>query len=80
MSVLRPKDGDYIGRGILLLLLWFCFGWAPCALLGAVTFSFLFGSSTAAAGASIVFFLYIPVGLVLYSRYLNQGLRRSKEN
>lgn len=70
MSVLKPKDGDYITRGIFLLLGWFCFGWLPFAFLGAITFSFLFGPTTAVGGATIFFGLAIPLGIFMYWQYL----------
>jgi dolichyl-phosphate-mannose--protein O-mannosyl transferase len=70
MSVLKPKDGDYVTRGIFLLLAWFCFGWLPFAFLGAVTFSLLFGPTSAVAGATIFFALSIPLGLFLHWLYL----------
>jgi hypothetical protein len=63
MSVLRPKDGDYIGRGILLLLGWTIFGWMPFAVLGAVL--------AGAFGATVGFAVSFPLGVLLYVPYLN---------
>lgn len=62
MSVLRPKDGDYISRGILLLLAWTIFGWMPAALLGAIL--------AGAGGATIGFALSLPLGFLLLAPYL----------
>lgn len=67
MSVLRPKDGDYIGRGLLLLLGWIIFGWMPFALVGAL----LAGAGGAATGLAIG----MPIGVFLYSAYLKTDPR-----
>ena len=62
MSMLRPKDGDYIGRGILLLLGWTIFGWMPFALIGALL--------AGAGGATIGFAVSLPLGILLFGPYL----------
>lgn len=62
MSVLRPKDGDYVGRGIILLLGWTIFGWMPFALVGALL--------AGAFGATIGFAVSFPVGIFLFGPYL----------
>jgi hypothetical protein len=62
VSVLRPKDGDYIGRGIILLWVWTVFGWMPAALLGAVL--------AGAFGATVGFAVAFPLGILLYGPYL----------
>jgi hypothetical protein len=73
MSVLRPKDGDYIGRGIILLLGWTILGWLPFAIIGALL--------AGAGGATVGFVLSIPLGVVLYDAYLklNPVHARSKK-
>lgn len=75
MSILKPKDGDYITRGILLLLGWFLFGWMPFSFLGAIMFSFLFGPTTAVGGATIFFVLAVPLGLFGYSKFLDWSFK-----
>jgi hypothetical protein len=62
MSVLRPKDGDYIGRGLLLLLGWVIVGWAPFVLVGAL----LAGAGGAALGLAVS----ASIGVALYVAYL----------
>ncbi|ACL42310.1 hypothetical protein Achl_4359 (plasmid) [Pseudarthrobacter chlorophenolicus A6] len=62
MSILRPKDGDYIGRGLLLFIGWVIVGWLPFAVIGALL--------AGAGGATIGFVASIPVGVVLYGAYL----------
>ena len=64
MSVLRPKDGDYITRGVFLLLGWFIVGWVPFAVVGAL----LAGAGGAAVGLGIS----VPIGVVLYGVYIKQ--------
>jgi len=67
VSALRPKDGDYITRGVFLLLGWFSVGWLPFAFVGALL--------AGAGGAAVGLFLSIPLGIWGYSAYLNYGLR-----
>lgn len=62
MSMLRPKDGDYIGRGILLLLGWTLFAWMPAALIGAIL--------AGAGGATIGFAVSFPLGILFFGPYL----------
>ena len=62
MSLLRPKDGDYIVRGIFLLIGWACSGGSFLAFLGGVL---------AGLGGAIVGFIFsIFFGVFLYGRYL----------
>jgi hypothetical protein len=68
MSVLRPRDGDYITRGIFLLLGWFIIGWAPFVLVGALL--------AGAGGAALGLFISIPLGVALYWVYLDKYPRR----
>lgn len=75
MSILKPKDGDYITRGVFLLLGWFMLGWLPFSFLGAVIFALLFGPTTAVGGATIFFFLAIPLGVWMYSVFLNWSFK-----
>jgi hypothetical protein len=67
MSVLKPKDGDYIGRGILLLLVWTIAGWMPFALVSALL--------AGAGGAATGFAIGMPLGIFLYSAYLKTDPR-----
>jgi hypothetical protein len=62
VSVLRPKDGDYISRGIILLWAWTVFGWMPFALIGALL--------AGAGGATIGFAVAFPMGFILFPAYL----------
>lgn len=62
MSILRPKDGDYIVRGLYLLIGWTLFGWVPFAVAGA----FLAG----AGGATITAIIGISISPILYKGYL----------
>ncbi|QED11657.1 membrane protein [Arthrobacter phage Qui] len=62
MSILKPKDGDYIVRGIFLLLGWTCVGWVPFAVLGAIL--------AGAGGAAVGLFIGVIVGIVLFWLYL----------
>lgn len=62
MNILRPKDGDYIVRGIFLLLGWICTGWTLLTFLGGV----IAGSGGALVGC----FIGIGVGFYGYYRYL----------
>lgn len=62
MSILKPKDGDYIVRGIFLLLGWACVGWIPLAVLGGI----FAGPGGAAVG--LIFGIFISPAL--YQRYL----------
>jgi hypothetical protein len=77
MSILKPKNGDYITRGILLLLGWFTLGWAPFCFLGAVIFSLLFGPQAALPGATVFFGVYIPLGVGLYWIFLEWSAKHS---
>lgn len=63
MSILNPKDGDYIVRGIFLLLGWTLAGWVPFAVLGGI----LAGTGGATIGllAGVLFGPFI-----LYPSYL----------
>lgn len=70
MSVLRPKDGDYIVRGIILLLGWTLFGWMPFALAGALL--------AGPGGAAIGLLVGIAVGVLLYGPYLDLDPRTRK--
>lgn len=62
MSILRPKDGDYIVRGIFLLVGWICVGGFFLSALGGLL----------AGGGGSVLGVCIAVGLtpVIYWRYL----------
>lgn len=71
MSMLRPKDGDYITRGILLLLGWYTIGWVISVVVGAALFVWLIGPHAALPGATVFFGLHIPAGVGLYWIYLN---------
>lgn len=62
MSLLRPKDGDYIVRGLFLLIAWTFLGWIPFAAVGGI----LAGAGGAFVGAVIGIFF----GVFLYWRYL----------
>lgn len=62
MSILKPKDGDYIVRGIFLLLGWTCVGWIPFAVLGAIL--------AGAGGAAVGLFIGIIAGVLCYWLYL----------
>lgn len=67
MSLLRPKDDDYILRGILLLLAWLSVGMPIATTLAVLAFH----------GPAGVLGIPISIGLGLwgYSAYLNYGLR-----
>lgn len=67
MSMFRPKDGDYIVRGITLLLAWFAVGWMPFAFIGALL--------AGAGGAAIGLFVSVPIGVALYDAYLKTDPR-----
>jgi hypothetical protein len=77
MGILKPKDGDYITRGVFLLLGWFTVGWLPFCFLGAVLFAWLIGPHAALPGATVFFGVYIPLGVGLYWIYLNWSGRHS---
>lgn len=63
MSILRPKDGDYIVRGLFLLITWAFLGWVPFAVVGGIL--------AGAGGAAVGFFgAIVIVGPFLYTRYL----------
>ena len=68
MSVLRPKDGDHITRGIFLLLGWFIIGWVPFAIAGALL--------AGAGGAALGLVVSVPIGVALYWLYLERYPRR----
>lgn len=70
MSILRPKDGDYIGRGIFLLLGWIIIGWVPFVIVGALL--------AGAGGAAVGLFGSIALGVALYGPYLNLDPRIRK--
>lgn len=63
MSILRPKDGDYIVRGLFLLIGWSVFGWIPVAVVGGL----LGGAGGAAVGLLSSLIIIGPFG---YFRYL----------
>lgn len=63
MSILRPKDGDYIVRGLFLFVGWTFLGWVPFAVAGGM----LAGASGAVVSALIAVAL---IGPFLYWLYL----------
>jgi len=72
MSILRPKDGDYIVRGIFLLFCWCRIGWVPLAFLGGVI--------AGAGGAAFATFIALAViGPILYWRYLKLDPRTNPQ-
>jgi hypothetical protein len=62
MSLLRPKDGDYIVRGIFLLVSW--------VLSFGSLFTFLGGVLAGGAGAVYAFFGVCAISLFGFWRYL----------
>lgn len=67
MSLLKPKNEDYILRGLIFLTVWFVFGWTLMGGLGFV----LFGEW----GSIIGLLVYIPLGLLGFNLYLDWGLK-----
>lgn len=70
MSILRPKDGDYIVRGLYLLLAWTVLGWFPVTVIGGIL--------GGAGGAAIGIFLALFGTPVIYWRYLKLDPERKK--
>jgi hypothetical protein len=68
VSLIRPKDGDYIGRGLSLLLAWFIVGMPGMSFAAALV-------SGNAAMAVLGIPLALVTGIVGYGLYLNFGLR-----
>lgn len=62
MSILRPKDGDYIVRGIFLLFCWLCIGGLSLTILGGIV--------AGAGGAAVALLGAILISPVLYRFYL----------
>lgn len=67
--MLRPKNEDYITRGLFLLLGWIVIGWVPFAFAGALL--------AGAGGAALGLFVSIPVGIALYWAYLEWSRRHA---
>lgn len=69
MSILRPKDGDYIVRGIFLLVCWVCIGGVPLAVLGGIIAG-VGGATVAFIGAlfiaPIIFWFYLRLDPKVY--------------
>jgi hypothetical protein len=70
MSIIRPKDGDYIVRGLFLLIVWTFLGWIPFAAVGGI----LAGAGGAFFGAVTGIFF----GVFLFWRYLKLDPKRQK--
>ena len=77
MSILKPKDGDYIVRSIFLLVGWCCIGWVPFAFVGGI----LAGAGGATLGFAVAYFsapfvywAYLKLDLI-YSQNLRESRR-----
>lgn len=71
MSLFKPKDGDYVVRGLTLLFAWWILGTPVLIILIALL------SGNANVGV-LGLLLSLVLGLVGYWQYLNFGLRERR--
>jgi hypothetical protein len=71
VSILKPKDGDYVSRGLLLLIAWVCFvAPGPFTVVGALL--------AGGAGAIIGLFTGVVAGVAAFGWYLNYGTKQHR--
>lgn len=71
MSIIRPKDGDYIVRGLFLLIVWAVLGWVPFAIAGALL--------AGPGGATVTTIGCLLISPVLYQAYLRLDPKKIKK-